>query len=81
MKISTIAEIMAHTHTIETPLDLGSALRARRKALGLRQSDVALQSGVTLATVSAIENGKENARIGLVLQICRDLGLRLEAKG
>ena len=72
---------MSHPYTIETPLDLGAALRARRKELGLRQSDVALQSGVTLATVSAIENGKETARIGLVLQICRDLGLQLEAKG
>ncbi|NJS38945.1 MAG: helix-turn-helix transcriptional regulator [Rhodobacteraceae bacterium] len=72
---------MSQPYTIETPLDLGSALRARRKALGLRQSDVALQSGVTLATVSAIENGKETARIGLVLQICRDLGLQLQAKG
>jgi y4mF family transcriptional regulator len=72
---------MADPHAIQTPLDLGAAIRARRKALGLRQSDVALQSGVTLATVSAIENGKENARIGLILQICRDLGLQLEAKG
>ena len=72
---------MAISRLIDTPIALGAALRARRKALGLRQSDVALQSGVTLPTVSAIENGKENARIGIVLQICRDLGLKLEAKG
>jgi y4mF family transcriptional regulator len=78
--MSTIAEKMTNSRPITTPLDLGAAIRARRKALGLRQSDVALQSGVTLATVSAIENGKANARLGLVLQICRDLGLRLEAK-
>ena len=72
---------MAISRLIDTTIALGAALRARRKALGLRQSDVALQSGVTLPTVSAIENGKENARIGIVLQICRDLGLKLEAKG
>ena len=33
--------------------------------------------GVSIPTVSAIENGKATAQIGLVLQICRDLGLRL----
>jgi DNA-binding XRE family transcriptional regulator len=32
-------------------------------------------------TVSAIENGKATARIGLVLQICRNLGLRLTVSG
>ncbi len=36
-----------------------------------------MQSGMSLPTVSAIENGKETARLGLVLQICRDLGLRI----
>ena len=36
-----------------------------------------MQSGVSTPTVSAIENGKVTARIGLVLQICRDLGLRI----
>lgn len=65
---------------IETPADIGAAIRARRKELGLLQAEVAMQSGITSATLSAIENGKETARIGLVLQICRDLGLRLEAK-
>lgn len=66
--------------SIETPADIGAAIRARRKELGLLQADVAMQSGITPATLSAIENGKETARIGLVLQICRDLGLRLEVK-
>jgi y4mF family transcriptional regulator len=65
-------------HTlILTPADLGQAIRARRLELGLQQVDVAMQSGVSAPTVSAIENGKETARIGLVLQICRDLGLRI----
>ena len=59
---------------------LGRAIRARRLALGLRQSDVAMQSGVSAPTISAIENGKETARVGLVLQICQDLGLRLTAE-
>jgi y4mF family transcriptional regulator len=64
---------------LHTPADLGRAIRDRRLALGLTQADVAMQSGVSTPTVSAIENGKETARIGLVLQICRDLGLQLTA--
>lgn len=64
---------------LNTPADLGRAIRDRRLALGLTQADVAMQSGVSTPTVSAIENGKETARIGLVLQICRDLGLQLTA--
>jgi len=62
---------------ITTPADLGRAIRDRRLALGLTQADVAMQSGVSTPTVSAIENGKETARLGLALQICRDLGLHL----
>ncbi|WP_420026480.1 helix-turn-helix domain-containing protein [Fuscovulum ytuae] len=65
---------------IQSSADLGAAIRERRKDLGLLQAELAMQSGITSATLSAIENGKETARIGLVLQICRDLGLRLEVK-
>lgn len=67
----------ASTPTIDDPAALGRAIRERRLALNLRQEDVAAQSGVSIPTVSAIENGKPTAQIGLVLQICRDLGLRL----
>lgn len=65
------------TLAIEDPAALGRAIRVRRLALNLRQEDVAAQSGVSVPTVSAIENGKPTAQIGLVLQICRDIGLRL----
>lgn len=62
---------------IATPADLGRAIRARRKALGLTQEDVAAQVGVSRITVGAVENGKDTAHVGIVLQICRDLGLHL----
>ncbi len=66
--------------TIRNAADLGRAIRARRLALGLQQAEVAMQSGISPPTVSAIENGKETARIGLVLQICRDLGIELTSR-
>jgi len=56
---------------------LGTAIRNRRRALGLRQEEIAMQSGISVPTVSAIENGKPTAQIGLVLQVCKDLGLKL----
>lgn len=62
---------------IRTTADLGRALRARRRAIGMTQGELAMQVGVSTATVSAIENGKETARVGLVLDLCRDLGLSL----
>jgi y4mF family transcriptional regulator len=65
--------------SIKSPADLGRVIRARRIELGLLQSDVAMHSGVSTPTVSAIENGKDTARIGLVLQICHDLGIDLRA--
>ena len=60
-----------------TPESLGAAIRARRKSLGLTQEDVALQTGISRPTVRAIEAGRANARIGLALQMYRDLGLAL----
>lgn len=62
---------------IATAKDLGRAIRDRRKMLGMTQADLAMQAGVSTPTVSAIENGKETAQIGLVLQLCQDIGLRL----
>ena len=62
---------------VTTPLALGAAIRRRRKLLRMTQEDLAVSSGISVATVGAIENGKENARLSLVLQLCRDLGLRL----
>ncbi len=70
-----------HASSFDTPETLGRVIRARRQALNLRQEDVAAQSGVSIPTVSAIENGKATAQIGLVLHICRNLGLRLTVGG
>ena len=61
----------------DTPEALGHVIRDRRRSLGLRQAELAMQSGVSPATVSAIENGKESAHVGLVLRLARDLGIRL----
>ena len=62
---------------VRTPEEIGAAIRARRKALGLTQEDVAAQTGLSRPTVGAIEGGKDTAQIGIVLQVCADLGLEI----
>lgn len=58
---------------------LGAVLRQTRKALGLTQETLSLQTGISRPTIRSIEQGKETAHLGLVLQMCRDLGVTLEA--
>ncbi|MBZ4689146.1 MAG: transcriptional regulator [Cereibacter sp.] len=64
---------------ITDPSSLGVALRSTRKALKISQEDLSLQTGISRTTIRAIERGKETAHIGLVLQLCRDLGLIVTA--
>lgn len=49
------------------------------KALKITQEELSLQTGISRPTIRAIERGKETAHVGLVLQLCRDLGLTVVA--
>ena len=63
--------------TVNDPASLGQAIRKARKALRITQEELSLQTGISRTTIRAIEHGKQTAHLGLVLQICRDLGLTL----
>lgn len=43
---------------MQTLQELGAALAARRKLLGLKQADVATQAGVTAESLSRFERGR-----------------------
>jgi transcriptional regulator with XRE-family HTH domain len=76
--MQTIASIWESTManiTITDPSSLGDALRKTRKTLKISQEDLSLQTGISRTTIRAIEQGKQTAHVGLVLQLCRDLGL------
>lgn len=62
---------------ITDPPSLGEAIRKARKSLGITQEDLSLQTGISRTTIRAIEKGKQSAHVGLVLQLCRDLGLTI----
>jgi y4mF family transcriptional regulator len=62
---------------IVTPDQLGQALRAARKARGLRLEDLALAAGVGVRFLSELERGKPTARLAETLRVAAALGVRL----
>lgn len=62
---------------IRTPLDLGLAIRDRRRRLKLSQTELARKAGVGRQWVVAIEHGKSRAELGLVLRTLSVLDLPL----
>ncbi|MDE0695057.1 MAG: helix-turn-helix domain-containing protein [Boseongicola sp.] len=65
---------------ISDTVSLGAALRRTRKALKITQEELSLQTGISRPTIRSIERGKETAQVGLVLQLCQDLGVAIELK-
>lgn len=64
---------------IETPQQLGELIRAVRKAQGIRQDDLAGLISASHVFVLEVERGKPTAQIGKVLDLLRELGIRLKA--
>lgn len=62
---------------LRTSIDLGSAIRDRRRELHLDQSDLAKQVGVSRKWIIDAEKGKPRAEISLLLRTLEVLGLRL----
>ena len=62
---------------IETAKDIGQAVRRKRKEQGVLQEKAAGLSGVGTKFLSQLENGKETAEIGKILQVLRTLGLEI----
>lgn len=55
-------------------------VRARRKKLGLNQTELADVARTTLRFISELERGKPSAQLDGVLRVLAALGIRLEAK-
>jgi HTH-type transcriptional regulator/antitoxin HipB len=68
---------MTDSAHITDAVELGAALRAARRARGLRLEDVALGAGVGVRFVSELERGKSTARLGETLRVVASLGLPL----
>ncbi len=53
-------------------------IRQLRKAVGLRQEDLAQALGVTRQTINAIENNKYDPTLGLAMRLARLLNTPVE---
>jgi y4mF family transcriptional regulator len=63
-----------------TPSGLGSAVRARRRALGLDQLTLCDLAGVGPAFLYQLEHGKATLRLDKVVDVLRVLGLELHLR-
>lgn len=59
---------------IQTPQQLGSALRAARKHTGLTQPQLAMAAGVGVRFVVELESGKPTVQLQSVLRVIDALG-------
>lgn len=55
--------------------NLGKEIASRRKQLNISQADLAEMAGVSLRTLSTIENGDANPSIDVLSRVLEPLGL------
>ena len=67
--------------SIRTAQQLGDALRAARKQLGLTQPQLALAAGVGVRFIVDLEAGKPTVQLQQVLRVIDALGGELAIKG
>ncbi len=67
--------------SIRSPQQLGAALRAARKHLGLTQPQLALASGVGVRFIVDLEAGKPTLRLENVLRVIDALGGEIQLSG
>lgn len=60
--------------TIQTPQQLGNALRAARKQTGLTQPQLAMAAGVGVRFVVELESGKPTVQLQSALRVIDALG-------
>ncbi|MHB8908412.1 MAG: helix-turn-helix transcriptional regulator [Syntrophales bacterium] len=62
---------------VATVVDIGAAIRKKRKADGLTLADAAGLCEVGYRFMSDLENGKETVQVGKVLKVLTALGLEM----
>ncbi len=60
------------------PIDIGRAIKLTRLSQQLDQLSASALSGSGLTFISHVENGKETAQIGKVLNLLAALGIKVE---
>jgi y4mF family transcriptional regulator len=66
---------------ITDTVSLGTAVRAKRKASGLTQPELAMASGTGVPFIVDLERGKPTIQFGKTLDVLAALGIELRAFG
>lgn len=66
---------------IRTPQQLGDAIKAARKELGLTQPQLALAAGVGVRFIVELEGGKPTLRLEHILRVVDALGGEITLNG
>ena len=64
--------------SINNTVQIGAAIRAKRKQLKVTQKDLAMTCGTGLRFIIDVEKGKPTCEIGKILQVLQALGLKLQ---
>ncbi len=56
---------------------IGSQIQSQRKKLGITQRELSHLSGVGINTIVALERGRGNPSLSVLLKLAETLGLRL----
>jgi HTH-type transcriptional regulator / antitoxin HipB len=73
--------VSATATRIQSPEQLGRAIRARRRDLRLTQQTVADLTGVNRAVVGQLEHSKSTVQLRIVLLVVQVLGMDFELRG
>jgi HTH-type transcriptional regulator / antitoxin HipB len=63
---------------VRTSIELGKALRARRRELGLAQEEISGVIGVNRRVIGELERGKGTVQLQIAMDAARALGLDIE---
>ena len=63
--------------SVETPADLGRAVRRARRRRDLRQEDLALSAGTGVRFIGELERGKPTVQLAATLRVLQALGCTL----
>lgn len=61
-------------------MSLGHKVKERRRALGLRQEELAELAGVSMSFVNFVEHEKPSIQLDKLLQVLKVLGLELDVR-
>lgn len=68
---------LAAMEATNTPNELGSAIRERRRRLSISQDQLAASIGVNRKVIGQLENGKDTVHVGIVMRAARAVGLNI----